>query len=78
METALSQRQLDLDRFDMLPRIAAEAGYEGRSNVNASSSESIETGTQSLEPSTSQGTVAMIHIPYRVCAAEPLARSAGA
>jgi outer membrane protein TolC len=54
METALSQRQLDLDRFDMLPRIAAEAGYEGRSNVNASSSESIETGTQSLEPSTSQ------------------------
>ncbi|MCD1638530.1 TolC family protein [Pseudomonas stutzeri] len=54
MEEALAQRQIDLARFDMLPRIAAEAGYVGRSNVSASSSRSVETGTQSLEPSTSQ------------------------
>ncbi|WP_349573555.1 TolC family protein [Azotobacter salinestris] len=54
MEEALSRRQLDLARFDMLPRIALEAGYVGRSNISASSSRSIETGNQSLEPSTSQ------------------------
>jgi outer membrane protein TolC len=54
MEEALAKRQLDLASFDMLPRMAMSAGYAGRSNVSASSSESIETGTQSLEPSTSQ------------------------
>jgi outer membrane protein TolC len=54
MEEALAKRQLDLSSFDMLPRLAMQAGYVGRSNVSASSSESIQTGTQSLEPSTSQ------------------------
>jgi outer membrane protein TolC len=54
MEEALSQRQVDLARFDMLPRMALAAGYAGRNNVGASSSQSIRTGTQSLEPSTSQ------------------------
>ncbi|WP_159967669.1 TolC family protein [Pseudomonas sp. 9Ag] len=54
MEEALAKRQLDLASFDMLPRMALEAGYVGRNNVSASSSESVETGTQSLEPSTSQ------------------------
>ncbi len=54
MEEALANRQLDLASFDMLPRLALQAGYAGRSNVSASSSESIQTGTQSLEPSTSQ------------------------
>ncbi|AUG99815.1 TolC family protein [Prodigiosinella confusarubida] len=54
MEHALSQNQLDLASFDMLPRLAAEAGYVTRSNVSASSSRSVETGSQSLEPSTSQ------------------------
>ena len=54
MEEALAQRQVDLATFDMLPRMALSAGYAGRNNVSASSSESIETGTQSLEPSTSQ------------------------
>lgn len=53
MEEALANRQLDLARFDMLPRIAAQAGYAGRSNVSAASSRSVLTGTQSLEPSTS-------------------------
>ncbi|MHA6194444.1 TolC family protein [Pseudomonas wadenswilerensis] len=54
MEEALAKRQVDLAQFDMLPRMAMEAGYAGRNNVSASSSQSIQTGTQSLEPSTSQ------------------------
>lgn len=54
MEEALAQRQVDLASFDMLPRMALSAGYAGRNNVSASSSQSVETGTQSLEPSTSQ------------------------
>lgn len=54
MEEALAQRQVDLASFDMLPRMALSAGYVGRNNVSASSSQSVETGTQSLEPSTSQ------------------------
>jgi outer membrane protein TolC len=54
MEEALAQRQLDLSTFDMLPKMAAEAGYVTRSNVSASSSRSIQSGQESLEPSTSQ------------------------
>ncbi|PAU55588.1 TolC family protein [Pseudomonas sp. PICF141] len=54
MEEALAKRQLDLASFDMLPRMALDAGYVGRNNVSASSSQSVETGAQSLEPSTSQ------------------------
>ncbi len=54
MEEALAKRQLDLASFDMLPRMALSAGYVGRNNVSASSSQSVDTGTQSLEPSTSQ------------------------
>lgn len=54
MEEALAQRQIDLATFDMLPRMALDAGYVGRNNVNASSSQSVRTGQQSLEPSTSQ------------------------
>ncbi|MDH4568074.1 TolC family protein [Pseudomonas sp. BN414] len=54
MEEALAKRQVDLASFDMLPRMAMEAGYAGRSNVSASSSQSVLTDTQSLEPSTSQ------------------------
>ncbi len=54
MEEALAQHQVDLATFDMLPRMALSAGYAGRDNVSASSSESVRTKTQSLEPSTSQ------------------------
>lgn len=54
MEEAMAERQIDLSRLDMLPRMALDAGYAGRNNVSASSSRSIRTGTQSLEPSTSQ------------------------
>jgi outer membrane protein TolC len=54
MNEAVSQNQLDLSRYDLLPSVVAQAGYRSRSNVNASSSENIETGQQSLAPSTSQ------------------------
>jgi outer membrane protein TolC len=37
-----------------LPELALEAGYAGRDNQLGSSSESLITGSQSLEPSTSQ------------------------
>ncbi len=53
MEEAMAQRQLDLSSLDMLPRLAAAAGYTSRSKENASSSQNVSTGTQSLVPSVS-------------------------
>ncbi len=52
-EEALAQKQLNLTSFDMLPKLAMDAGYVSRNNTSASSSQSIESGQQSLEPSTS-------------------------
>lgn len=54
MSQALARRDLDLSSVDLLPSLVATAGYSKRSNVNAFSSESIVSGRQSLEPSTSQ------------------------
>lgn len=54
MERALEDNLLDVQNLDMLPKLAARAGWRGRDNISASSSESIRTGNQSLEPSTSQ------------------------
>ena len=42
-----------LAHFDLLPTNDSEGGYEGRSNTQASSSQSVLTGRESLEPSTS-------------------------
>jgi outer membrane protein TolC len=53
MEQAVANNQLDLSTFDLLPKLTMSAGYTNRSNQNASSSESILTGTQSLQPSIS-------------------------
>lgn len=53
MELALAQDRVDLAKLDMLPRVHESIGVEGRSNVSASSSRSIVTGRESLEPSTS-------------------------
>ena len=53
VEEALNRGQIDLARMDMLPILAASAGYVGRDEANASSSRSIVTQRQSLEPSTS-------------------------
>ena len=54
MEEAVSQRQLDLSSYDLLPKLTLAAGYAGRDSYPASSSMDIATGTQSLVPSTSQ------------------------
>ena len=53
MEEALANAQVDLAQYDMLPTLAAEAGFTSRDNVEASSSESVQTQAQSLVPSTS-------------------------
>jgi multidrug efflux system outer membrane protein len=53
MEATVAQNDLDLSRFDMLPKAVANAGYLTRDVVDASSSNSILTNQQSLEPSTS-------------------------
>lgn len=43
-----------LDKFELLPKLAASSAYSGRSNFSASNSRSMLTGEQSLEVSTSQ------------------------
>ena len=53
MEAAVAQRELDLSNFDLLPKLAAGAGYTRRDRLLASSSRSVSTGEQSLVPSTS-------------------------
>jgi outer membrane protein, multidrug efflux system len=53
IEEALSQDDLDLSRYDLLPKAYLNAAATSRNNVNASSSEAIATGEQSLVPSTS-------------------------
>lgn len=54
VESALQSSQFDVAVMNMLPRLAASAGYNVRNNENASSSLSVLTRRQSLEPSTSQ------------------------
>ena len=54
MAEGVSQRQLDTSRYDLLPQLAANAGYSHRDNVNASNSFSISRNVESLETSTSQ------------------------
>jgi outer membrane protein TolC len=53
MEEALAQNDLDLSRYDLLPKAYLNAAYTTRNNVDASSSQAIATGQQSLVPSTS-------------------------
>lgn len=54
MEEVLYQKNFELSRFDMLPRLLATAGYSDRDNDAGGSSMSLISGRQSLEPSTSQ------------------------
>lgn len=54
MEVALRDRELGLQRYDMLPQLVASGGYAGRNNFAGASSLSLLTRRQSLEPSTSQ------------------------
>jgi outer membrane protein TolC len=52
-QTAFKLKELDLSHYKMLPALVAGSGFLGRDNTLASSSQSIETGRQSLEPSRS-------------------------
>lgn len=53
LEAAIATGNRKLASLDMLPQLVAEAGYRQRSNVQASVSESVDTGNVSLVPSTS-------------------------
>lgn len=53
MHKMLAQTQLDLSHYAMLPRLAANAGYDGRSNYTGGVAQSLLTGRQLLEPFTS-------------------------
>ncbi len=53
MQEAVNLRELNLAGYQGLPNLVANSGYTGRNNVLASSSTSVLTGQQSLEPSTS-------------------------
>lgn len=54
MERALEDNLADVQGLDMLPKMTARAGLKTRSNTYASSSYSVDSGRESLEPSTSQ------------------------
>lgn len=54
MESSLSKSLLDVSSYEMLPRLVAGAGYLARSNDSGGTSNGIETGLETLSPSTSQ------------------------
>ncbi len=54
MEEGIANRQLDVSRYDLLPKLTGQAGWYGRDSYPASSSMAVDTNTQSLVPSTSQ------------------------
>lgn len=51
MEEALALGQLDLDRFDLLPKLTANAGYTSRSEPNATVSRDANTQVTGTSPS---------------------------
>lgn len=53
MEMDLARADYDLSHYDALPKVVANSGYYGRNNQFGSSSLSLLSGRQSLEPSTS-------------------------
>jgi outer membrane protein TolC len=53
MERQVAERDFEISKFDLLPKVIAGAGASTRDNELASSSTSVQTGQQSLEPSTS-------------------------
>lgn len=52
METAVATQQMDLSRYDMLPRVVAGTGYLGRSNDAGSESLNLATGRRTGDSST--------------------------
>jgi outer membrane protein TolC len=53
MNQAVMAKDLNLRRFDMLPKVVANLDYAGRDNYSGGISRSLLTGRVSLEPSTS-------------------------
>ncbi len=53
METMLAHQNLNVSRYELLPRLVANGAYDGRNNFSGGSSVSLLSGRQSLEPSTS-------------------------
>lgn len=53
MHKMLAQTQLDLSHYAMLPRLAANAGFDGRNNFPGGLAQSLLSGRQVLEPFTS-------------------------
>jgi outer membrane protein TolC len=53
MEEALAENDLDLSRYDLLPKAYINANYTARNNVDASSSQSITNGATTVPPSRS-------------------------
>lgn len=53
MKTMLAHQQLDLAHYDLLPKLVANANYDGRDNFSGARSRSLLSGQTSLEPSTS-------------------------
>jgi outer membrane protein TolC len=51
MEEALAQQQLNIDNFNLLPQLTAQAGYTYRDQPLASSSQGLYTNTQVVPPS---------------------------
>lgn len=54
METAVAMRNVNVAAMDLLPNLTVSAGYFDRNNDSGGSSQSLLSGEQSLEPSTSQ------------------------
>ncbi len=52
-EKILSQRELDLSRYDQLPELVGNLDYSSRSNFSGANSRSLTTGNESLQSSTS-------------------------
>lgn len=55
METAVAVGQYNFSNFSMLPRLVANAGYSERDNDPGARSINLETGEESLPPSSSAG-----------------------
>jgi len=53
MHKMLAQTQLDLSHYAMLPRLAANAGFDGRNNFTGGVGQSLISGAQNLTPFTS-------------------------
>ena len=54
MENALAKGLMDVSRWDLMPRLLVGAGYSTRNNDSGGKSINIETGEESLAPSTSE------------------------